>query len=96
MNLAGKNPIHRRKKKIFTDANLRKQQKEQYTQVYLCVYVQICTPSEVYLCVYVQICTPSDRCIQVQKPRQSQVNKKWTTIPPKQQCIIMCIAEFLE
>ena len=51
MNLVGKkNQIHRRKK-IFTDANLRKQQKEQYTQVSLCVYVQTFTPSK--------------RCIQV-------------------------------
>ena len=51
MNLVGKKtPIHRRKQ-IFTDANLRKQQKDQYTQVSLCVYVQNFTPRE--------------RCIQV-------------------------------
>ncbi len=81
MNLVGKKSIHRRKK-IFTYASLRKQQKDQYTQVYLCVYVQNFTPS--------------DRCIQVLKPRQSQVDKKWTTIGPKYQCIILCIAEFLE
>ncbi len=42
--------VHRRKK-IFTDANLRKQQKGQYIQVYLCAYVQNFTPRE--------------RCIQV-------------------------------
>ena len=39
MNLVGKGTIHRRKN-IFTDANLRKQQREQHTQVSLCVYVQ--------------------------------------------------------
>ena len=32
--------------KIFTDANLRTQQKQQYTQVYLCAYVQNITPRE--------------------------------------------------
>ncbi len=42
--------FHRRKK-IFTDANLRKQEKEQYTQVSLCIYVQNFPPRE--------------RCIQV-------------------------------
>ena len=51
MNLVGKK-IHQRKK-IFTEANVRKQQKEQCTQVYL------------YLCVYVQNFTPRERCIQV-------------------------------
>ena len=41
MSLVGKKkPTIHRRKKIFIDANLRKQQKEQYTQVSLCVYVQ--------------------------------------------------------
>ena len=44
MNLLGKKN-NAPTQKIFTDANLRKQQKEQYTQVYLCVYVQSFTLS---------------------------------------------------
>ncbi len=46
MNLAGnKKTIHRCKKYSLTQI-LRKQQKEQYTQVSLCVYVQDFTPRE--------------------------------------------------
>ncbi len=51
MNLVGEKPQFTDAKKIFTDANLRNQQKEQYTQVSLCAYVQTFTPME--------------RCIQV-------------------------------
>ncbi len=49
MKLVGKKtPIHRRKK-IFTDANLRKQQKEQYTQVsLLCLCTNFYTKGTVY------------------------------------------------
>ncbi len=36
MNLVGKTNLNYRRKKLFTDANLRKQQK-QHTQVCLCV-----------------------------------------------------------
>ncbi len=44
MNLVGKRtPIHRRKKNSPTQ---RKQQKEQYTQVSLCVYEHNFTPRE--------------------------------------------------
>ncbi len=71
MNLVGKKKaIHRRKKKKISDANLRKQQKEQYTQVYLCVYVQ-------------HFYTKGTLYSSVNWPRQSQVDKKWTTIVPK-------------
>ncbi len=68
MNLVGKKK-HTNAKKIFTDVNLRKQQ---YTQVYLCVYIQIILHqrNSVFKC-------------------KSQGSNKWTTIRPKQQCIIL-------
>ncbi len=53
MNLVGKkNPIHRRQK-IFTDANLRKQQKEQYAQVsfpYVSMYKILHQANGVFKC----------------------------------------------
>ena len=55
MDFVGKKKpeLQTQKNNLFTDANLRKQQKRQYTQVYL------------HVCVYIQNITPRERCIQV-------------------------------
>ncbi len=61
MNLMGKkNLFTDAKKKIFTDANLRKQQKEQHTQVSLCVLcTKLYTKGTVYSSVKTMAVTSS-------------------------------------